>query len=473
MRKIVMLIVTLALAATLHAADVVPLTAVNVGYRGDGSGIFPVTGVPTTWDVAKGTNVLWKATLPERALSEPVVVGDRVLVAVEPEWLYCFDAATGKECWKAEVSALDGLDPAVQAKGRETLTKIIDLWKTGAAYNDPRYDAFKVDTDMIKKVAGIDVVRNGLFGNVGYANGTPVSDGKYVWARFGTGSIGCYELATGNKVWLRKAPMQSGLVILGTQIAVIGDRLYLVEDPPKGTSKALYKTSKQITGLDAATGKEVWHSKPIVRGNHGDGGGLVPVTVGGTVFLATSNGQVIDTVSGEVLISDLGNCGYSTNAYALPDAVCYGFFRARLKNEGGKLVAVDLPLVPLISKLQEHAIVFGDLSYLAGSTGLGIRNPANRDLKHDEHDRLIDSDKRSFSFGFKESSRQGGILQSVVGGLLYCPAADGRLAVVKPGEKPELVALNVFPEGIIAPCSAGGGRLFVRTVGALYAIGTK
>ena len=65
MRKIVMLIVTLALAATLYAADAVPLTAVNVGYRGDGSGIFPVTGVPTTWDITKGTNVLWKAPLPD------------------------------------------------------------------------------------------------------------------------------------------------------------------------------------------------------------------------------------------------------------------------------------------------------------------------------------------------------------------------------------------------------------------------
>ena len=402
-----------------------------------------------------------------------MVVGDRVLVTVEPEWLYCFDAATGKECWKAEVSALDGLDPAVQAKGRETLTKIIDLWKSGATIKDPGYEALKPDLDALQKSAGIEPVRNWLFGNLGYANGTPVSDGKFVWARFGTGSIGCYELATGNKVWLRKAPMQSGLVILGTQIAVIGDRLYLVEGPPKGTSKALYKTSKQITGLDAATGKEVWHSKLIVRGDHGDGGGLVPVNVGGTVYLGTSNGQIIDTTSGEVLISDLGNCSYSTNAYAGPDAICYGPFRAKLKFENGKLTSPDTLLVPLIPKVPERAIVFGDFAYVAGPTWLAIRNPANRTFVPGEYGLLGDPDKRSLSFGYRETGRQGIILPSVVGGLLYCPAANGRLAVVKPGEKPEVVALNVFPENITAPCSAGGGRLFVRTVGALYAIGVK
>ncbi len=461
----------------LGFASFAPLAAAQapamVGYRGDGSGIYPVTGIPTTWDVAKGTNLAWKAALPERALSEPVVVGDRVLVTAEPEWLYCFDANTGKECWKAEVSALEGLDPVVQAKCRETLQKIIDLWKSGVDAKNPGYEAIKADLEALKKATGIEPVRNWLFGNLGYANGTPISDGKFVWARFGTGSIGCYELATGKKVWLRNAPLQSGLVIQGAQIAVIGDHVYLVEAPPKGTSKAEVKLTKQITGLDAATGKEVWHSKLIVRGDHGDGGGLLPVTIGGNVYLATSNGQIVDTVSGEALISDLGNCGYSTNAYVLPDAVCFGPHRTRLKNEGGRLAAVDPPLVPLIPKVSVKAIVLGELAYVAGPTGLAIRNPANRTFVPGEHGLLNDPDKRSFSFSFKESGRQGAILPSVVGGLLYCPAADGRLAVVKPGEKPELVALNVFPEGITAPCTAGGGRLFVRTAAALYAITAK
>lgn len=435
-----------------------------VGFRGDGSGIFPVTGVPTTWDIDKGVQLAWKAPLPERALAEPLVVGDKVLVTAEPEWLLCFDAATGQELWKAEVAAVEGLDAAAVARRREHLGKVVALWNSGADLKSPGGEAIKAEIDALKKDFGIDPLRNWLFGNLGYAAGTPVSDGVHVWARFGTGSIGCHDLATGKAAWVRKAPINSGLVVQGTQICRIDDRIYLIENLPKGQGDP--KTQKQITGLEAATGKEVWHSQPIVRGDHGDGGGLVPVTVGGTTCIATSNGQIVDPKTGDIIAEGLGNCGYSTNAYALPDAICFGAARVRLQAEGGKIIAIDAPASH--PKTTDAAVVFGDLAYIAKPSSLICTDPAARPAPDSKEK------PQSLSYGFKQTDNaKGAPRPSVIGGLLYCPAADQNLAVVKPGAKPELVALNHLPERVCAPCAAGPGRLYVRTITTLYAIGAK
>ena len=81
----------LALAATLlSTADRARLTAANAPkpgvdwpqFRGiSANGVSENGPTPTTWDVGKGTNVLWKTAIPGLGLASPVVWGDRIYVA--------------------------------------------------------------------------------------------------------------------------------------------------------------------------------------------------------------------------------------------------------------------------------------------------------------------------------------------------------------------------------------------------------
>ena len=46
--------------------DFYPSEERPVGWRGDGTGVFPGGTLPTAWNVEKGEGALWKAALPTR-----------------------------------------------------------------------------------------------------------------------------------------------------------------------------------------------------------------------------------------------------------------------------------------------------------------------------------------------------------------------------------------------------------------------
>src|SRR5690242_1690425 len=71
-------------------------------FRGnEGTGASAETGLPTTWDVKTNENVAWRADLPGRGLSSPIVVRDKVIVTCSsgPKQdrlhVLCFSADTG------------------------------------------------------------------------------------------------------------------------------------------------------------------------------------------------------------------------------------------------------------------------------------------------------------------------------------------------------------------------------------------
>lgn len=78
-----------------------------VGYRHDGTGVFPAATPATDWDITTGRNVLWKVRFPDWGHGPPILVGDKVLVNTEPQWLYCIDADTGRTLWKCESNVFD------------------------------------------------------------------------------------------------------------------------------------------------------------------------------------------------------------------------------------------------------------------------------------------------------------------------------------------------------------------------------
>src|SRR5262245_50239628 len=137
------------LVGTAHAGD-------WPQFRGpEGSGVSDEKGLPVRWGQAE--NVRWKAPLPGRGLSNPVVVGDCVIVTASSGanqdrlHVLCFDTQSGRKRWERQFRA------------------------TGSTMAHPKSAV---------------------------AAPTPVIDGGTVYALFSSGDLAALDL-DGNLLWLR------------------------------------------------------------------------------------------------------------------------------------------------------------------------------------------------------------------------------------------------------------------------------
>jgi outer membrane protein assembly factor BamB len=81
-----------------------------------------------------------------------------------------------------------------------------------------------------------------------------------------------------------------------------------------------------------------------------------------------------------------------------------------------------------------------------------------------------------------EAYRQGRLAGALEGyyaspvaasGRVYVASEQGKMVVVKAAPEWEVLAVHDFGEEIYATPAISGGRMFVRTASALYAIGEK
>src|SRR5262249_25067855 len=175
-------------------------------FRGpDGTGA--ILGETAPQQLGADKNVSWRADLPGRGLSSPIVVGDRVFITASSGrrhdrlHVLAFDARTGGELWQRRFFA------------------------TGPTDSHPK---------------------NCM------AAPTPVSDGQSVVALFGTGDLICLDL-NGNMRWLRSLDEETRGATDGRGLAtspVIAAGTLVVEMENQNTSFAC--------GIDLQSGASRW-----------------------------------------------------------------------------------------------------------------------------------------------------------------------------------------------------------------------
>ncbi len=198
--------------------DGVPAEETWPQWRGPtGDSVSPAARLPMRWSQTE--NVVWKTAIPGWGNSTPAIWRDVIFVTSQQDdrlLLLRLDAKTGNIVWTREL-------------GRGTPRR------SGATGNGRYHDENNMSSP------------------------SPVTDGKHVWAHFGTGVLACYDFA-GEPVWSTNMIERYGPYSIwwghSNSPVLFGDLLLAacVQDP-KGGGK------NYVVALEKLTGKERWYTK--------------------------------------------------------------------------------------------------------------------------------------------------------------------------------------------------------------------
>lgn len=432
------------------------------GFRVNGQGRFPDATPVTEWGPAK--NVVWQTPMPTFSNASPVLCGDRLFVCSEPTTLVCVNLADGKILWQKSNGYLDILtDPAEQAKAKEDMKKGDEIKVRLAVKDKELNDAAgasnknKDDADLKKKVQDLDkevkTIRAELsqisyampqaHESNGYSSATPVTDGKNVWAVFGTGVVVCYDME-GKLIWGRKIEIPPNA--WGSCISpVLAGNVLLVQ-------------YNNFFGLDPATGKEIWKlSTPTGWGTP------VLAKIGDQYVAYTAAGSAVTAADGKEVVKGLpvGPLGARFNSPLLQDGVLY-FIQ-------GKPFAYKLPATPTAKpeKLWDGEAINKDRFYASPLLHDGLIYAVN------DGGNLSVVDANTGQRVYEKKLELKGICYpspTLAGKYIMLSSEEGKMIVIEPGKEYKEVARNELEKFRSSPVFAGS-RMYIRTLKSLYCIG--
>jgi outer membrane protein assembly factor BamB len=420
-------------------------------FRGiSATGISESQDTPSTWNVPKGTNVIWKTAIPGLGLSSPVVWGDR---------LFLTTAISGRKDATLKPGLYGDIDSVPDDTPHEWRVYALDK-KTGAI--------------LWQRTAHTGVPKVKRHMKNSHANSTLATDGQRLIAFFGSEGLYAYDL-NGGLLWQKDlgvldagfymAPeaqwetgsspvIHDGLVFVQADVqkgsflaafdAKTGEQKWRVArtDVPtwstptvhtvNGRAQLLVNGMRQAGGYDLLTGKEIWTLS---------GGGDIPVPTpvasDGLIYITNAHGSMApvyairDTATGNVSLrgDESSNQGV---AWSYP-------------RDGGYMCT---------------PLVYRGLVYIVKFNGvLNVYDARTGDKKYQER---LAGGTAAFTASPIASN-----------GKIYLANEDGQVFVLKAGSTYELLSLNDMGASVLATPAISEGRLLFRTQQHLMAIGTR
>ena len=403
------------------------------------TGVAPRGNPPLRW--AEDRNIKWKVNIPGQGSATPIVWKDHIFILTAIETEKKIDRPPQQTSARLLAERKD--PPANYYK---FVVMALDR-KTGRA--------------LWQRVAAELVPNEGHHRHHGYASGSPITDGKYVYASFGSHGIYCYDFE-GNLQWKRdlgrmRTRMGWGE---GASPTLYNGRLAIVWDQ---------EDQSFLSVLDAKTGQTLWRvdrdeatswSTPLVVEHDG---------VEQLIVSATNRVRGHDLATGKLL----WECGGQTkNVIPSPveldgAVICMSGFRGRDAaacaiplDSRGDVTDTDkiawkhdrgTPYVP-------SPLLYGALLYFtkANSTVLSCLNARTGEPLL-ENKRLPDLKS---------------IYASPVGaaGRVYFTGRDGTTLVLKNQPQPQVLAVNKLDDPIDASAAIVGRQMFLRGKKHLYCI---
>lgn len=428
-----------------------------VGWRNDGTGVFPDTNPPlrwrpkTKWYEAK--NIRWQRSFDGKwSNAQPIVVGKHVLAPLENLSIACLHADTGAVLWRRELRF-------VRTQTGVAFAKDDALWKERKAASPERIE--QLDAMLIPK---IDCYGDGCQEPYlkGYTFATPVSDGTLVYVKNLTGVLAALDLE-GDVVWARDIGYLADHGSVASP-CLFEERL-IVWHKTGDTVKTFV-----LSAFDAKTGRPLWQTEERPAGVGAGCPSPLLVRLPGVTVVLAANGDVVRATDGKILAREVHRQSFGT-------PICHEdvvFF-----SEGGKYAAVRLSLredetvaadklwevVPTVEVEEEAKDGKKRKTVIGGS-------PIGGMLYYEGYVYAICSGglyvvldaqtgKTACTKILPKVGRMYGNL-SLAGGRIYFFAMNGRGYVIKPGPEGEVLAENpCLGSNTYSPFFAGN-RMYVR-----------
>jgi outer membrane protein assembly factor BamB len=437
------------------------------------TGVAPNGNPPTEWSTTK--NVKWKVSIPGRGSASPIVWGDRifVLTAVKTDR----PAPPAKEASnrpaRFQLTAFeqtnDSLQPSnlalAQANqpGGEAGRRGGGRFNIQAPTNFYQFNVLCIDRRTGKTIwqrTACEVVpHEGHHDTGSFASASPITDGKFVYASFGSRGIYCYDL-DGNLKWDKdvgdfRMRFSFGE---GSSPALFADTLVQTCDQEQNSF---------IVALDARTGDEKWRKS---RDEVSTWGTPLIVEAAGRTQVITSGANRVrsyDLTNGD-LIWECGGLG--SNPIACPITVD-GLAIAMTGHNNPAGIAVPLDSKGDITGTKNVAWrIEGSTPYVTSPLVYGgavyFTKSRNAILSS------IDPKSGRYIISQERLPDISSIYASPVAAndRIYLSSREGVTLVIKPGNQLEVIATNNLEETIDASPAIVGKDLIIRTEGHLYCL---
>lgn len=234
-------------------------------FRGPmGLGVSYHENIPTSWNGASGTNVVWKVAISKPGYNSPVIWDDKLFLAGADESariVSCYNRNTGQLLWEQKADNIPG--------------------------SPSRMPNVTEDT--------------------GLSAPTSVVDGYRVYAIFATGDVIAFDFE-GNRVWARNLGVPENHYGHSSSLLVWNGKLIVQYDTGK---------SGRMLALDTKTGETIWD---ISRDNHISWASPILINYAGKMQVVTNTDPLVagyDVETGEeiwklsVMMGEVGpSCAY-------------------------------------------------------------------------------------------------------------------------------------------------------------------
>ena len=440
--------------ALVLAFIVVGFSSVNTSaqnwpsFRGpNASGVAEGTNPPVTWSVENSQNLLWKTAIPGLSHSSPIVWGNQI-------YLITAIAGDAKEGFSAKARGIAMANDDVK---HTWMIYALDKRSGRILWSDKAYEGVPRAKRHVKATQ---------------ANSTPVTDGRYVVALFGSEGLACYD-TSGKLLWKKDLGIldpglwddknsswgHSSSPIIYRDLVIVqadghqqsfmaafnlkdGKQAWRVErnEITSWTTPTIYQGKdrteiianggRYIRGYDPLNGKELWRfsdnetevkmQAPLVAHD------LIYITGGyppGRPMYAFKPGAV-----GDISLKT----GEEKN-----------MFLAWTSSKGS-------PYTPT-------PIVYRDLLYVVADNGVLSTYEAKTGA-------LVYQERLPSSFSASPVAADG---------KLYLASEDGDVFVVKAGKTYELLSRNVMDQPLMATPAISNGMLIVRGENTIYALAER
>jgi len=408
---------------------------------------------PTTW--SDTSNIKWKTEIPGRGHSTPAIWGDRIFLTTA--------IPTGKPPAAAPPSDASQATPSQPQGGGQQRGQ-----RNSGPLLEHRFDLLCLDRKTGKilwqRTAKVATPHEGFHRAYGsFASNSPVTDGKYVYASFGSRGIYAYDF-DGKQIWQKDLGVQMKMRLAfgeGSAPLLAGNRLFLVFD---------HEAESFMVALDKRDGKELWR---VARDERSSWSTPLAIDHDGRteiVVSATNKVRSYDPETGKVLWE---SAGLGANAIPVP-VYQNGMVYVMSGYRDPKLMAI---------KLGRQGDLTGS-DAIAWSHTRGLAYTASPVL-YDNKLYVVTDNGMVTAFNattgepFYAQTRLPkayNLKASPIGanGKLYLATEDGDVVVMKMGEKFEVIATNHLTDQVfIATPVIAAGELFLRGQSTIFCISEK